>query len=226
MKRGFTLAEVLITLGIIGVVAAMTMPTLLQSYYNKITETRLAKFYSIMNQAIISASLKYGPPETWSDYWQNVQYDNENNLIPKAEQSKAVFEKYLSPYIKITTAKKINNYYYYLLADGSAFSFAYAQNSDIFFYPNNYVKSIKNRILGSNAFEFRFNAVGTGTNNKLHYKKGMLPFIAEWDEKEETLFTNTSYGCNPNSGNGAYCTELIRRNGWKIPKNYPRTIKY
>lgn len=28
MKKGFTLAEVLITLGIIGVVAAMTIPTL------------------------------------------------------------------------------------------------------------------------------------------------------------------------------------------------------
>ena len=30
MKQGFTLSEVLITLGIIGVVAAMTMPTLIQ----------------------------------------------------------------------------------------------------------------------------------------------------------------------------------------------------
>ena len=30
MKRGFTLAEVLITLGIIGVVAAMTMPSLMR----------------------------------------------------------------------------------------------------------------------------------------------------------------------------------------------------
>lgn len=30
MKKGFTLAEVLITLGIIGIVAAMTIPTLLQ----------------------------------------------------------------------------------------------------------------------------------------------------------------------------------------------------
>ena len=29
---GFTLAEVLITLGIIGVVAAMTLPTLIQNY--------------------------------------------------------------------------------------------------------------------------------------------------------------------------------------------------
>ena len=30
MKYGFTLAEVLITLGIIGVVAAMTIPTLIR----------------------------------------------------------------------------------------------------------------------------------------------------------------------------------------------------
>ena len=34
-KVGFTLAEVLITLGIIGVVAAMTIPTLMQKYYEK-----------------------------------------------------------------------------------------------------------------------------------------------------------------------------------------------
>ena len=54
---GFTLAEVLITLGIIGVVAAMTMPALVAAYNNHITEVRLKKFYSIMNQAIYSLLL-------------------------------------------------------------------------------------------------------------------------------------------------------------------------
>ena len=34
-KAGFTLAEVLITLGIIGVVAAMTIPTLMTAYQKK-----------------------------------------------------------------------------------------------------------------------------------------------------------------------------------------------
>ena len=34
-KRAFTLAEVLITLGIIGVVAAMTIPTLISNYQKK-----------------------------------------------------------------------------------------------------------------------------------------------------------------------------------------------
>ena len=39
----FTLAEVLITLGIIGIVAAMTMPSLIQNYQEKATVTRVKK---------------------------------------------------------------------------------------------------------------------------------------------------------------------------------------
>ena len=47
----FTLAEVLITLGIIGVVAAMTIPTLIQNQQNKVLQTQLKRTYSILNQA-------------------------------------------------------------------------------------------------------------------------------------------------------------------------------
>ena len=42
-KNAFTLAEVLITLGIIGVVAAMTLPILVNKYQKKIWETSFAK---------------------------------------------------------------------------------------------------------------------------------------------------------------------------------------
>ena len=38
---GFTLAEVLITLGIIGVVAALTLPSVIQKYQKKVTVERL-----------------------------------------------------------------------------------------------------------------------------------------------------------------------------------------
>lgn len=47
MKNGFTLAEVLITLGIIGVVAAMTMPTLIQKNQDKELISRIKKTYSM-----------------------------------------------------------------------------------------------------------------------------------------------------------------------------------
>ena len=59
-KKAFTLAEVLITLGIIGVVAAMTLPSLIQRNNNKVVETRLKKFYSAINQAIMMAEVDYG----------------------------------------------------------------------------------------------------------------------------------------------------------------------
>ncbi len=44
-KYGFTLAEVLITLGIIGVVAAMTLPNLIANYRSKVAVTQLKKMY-------------------------------------------------------------------------------------------------------------------------------------------------------------------------------------
>uniref|UniRef100_UPI004029013F type II secretion system protein n=1 Tax=Candidatus Scatousia sp. TaxID=3085663 RepID=UPI004029013F len=51
-KRGFTLAEVLITLGIIGVVAAMTLPALVNNNKNKELETRFRKSYSLLSQVL------------------------------------------------------------------------------------------------------------------------------------------------------------------------------
>lgn len=48
MRRGFTLAEVLITLGIIGVVAAMTIPTLVNNYKKRTYVVGLKKAYSAL----------------------------------------------------------------------------------------------------------------------------------------------------------------------------------
>ncbi len=47
-KFGFTLAEVLITLGIIGVVAAMTMPSLINKYKISQYETGIKRTYSVV----------------------------------------------------------------------------------------------------------------------------------------------------------------------------------
>ena len=52
MISAFTLAEVLVTLGIIGVVAAMTLPSVLSSRYEKENVVRLEKFVSTLSQAI------------------------------------------------------------------------------------------------------------------------------------------------------------------------------
>ena len=51
--KGFTLAEVLITLGIIGVVAAMTMPTLINSTQGAQYKTAFKKSLTVLSQAVV-----------------------------------------------------------------------------------------------------------------------------------------------------------------------------
>lgn len=51
-KDGFTLAEVLITLGIIGIVAAMTLPGLINKYEKNVTVNVLKKKYTNFNEAL------------------------------------------------------------------------------------------------------------------------------------------------------------------------------
>lgn len=50
LRRAFTLAEVVITLGIIGVVSAMTIPALITDMTNREMEARFNRTYSQLNQ--------------------------------------------------------------------------------------------------------------------------------------------------------------------------------
>lgn len=59
-KYGFTLAEVLITLGIIGIVAAMTIPTLISNTNGAKFRSQLKKTYSSLNQAGLMSKAQFG----------------------------------------------------------------------------------------------------------------------------------------------------------------------
>lgn len=54
-QNAFTLAEVLITLGIIGIVAAMTLPALITKYQEKVLKTQSKKSYALLSNALMSA---------------------------------------------------------------------------------------------------------------------------------------------------------------------------
>lgn len=58
-RSGFTLAEVLITLGIIGVVAAMTIPTLIQNTNSAKFSAQFKKSVSTLSQAAIMGQAQY-----------------------------------------------------------------------------------------------------------------------------------------------------------------------
>lgn len=61
----FTLAETLIVMGIIGVVAALTLPNLNSSTNNKEKIAKVKKLYSNLNDAYIRAVAVYGPLDEW-----------------------------------------------------------------------------------------------------------------------------------------------------------------
>lgn len=82
--KGFTLAEVLITLGIIGVVAAMTLPLLIAKYQKTVVLTSLKKNYAVLQSAAQYSVSKYGEPIYWDGLttWMGSTLC-ENNLCDK-----------------------------------------------------------------------------------------------------------------------------------------------
>lgn len=64
-KNAFTLAEMLITLGVIGVVSVLTIPNLIKNYYEKRTVSQLREVQSILSQALRQAEEEYGDVYGW-----------------------------------------------------------------------------------------------------------------------------------------------------------------
>mgnify|MGYP001089328034 CR=1 FL=1 len=88
LNKAFTLAEILITLGIIGVVAAITMPALITNYQKQVTVSQLKKSYSVLNQALQKSIQENGDLSNWESI------DGEPEV------------KYLLPYLKVVDFKK------------------------------------------------------------------------------------------------------------------------
>ena len=97
MKKnfGFTLAEVLITLAIIGVVAAMTLPTLVNKYQDRVNETRYKKAVSMLSQAVQLSMAEVDSPGnmTNTDLW-NCKDKNDIQANSRLEDFEQRCDKY------------------------------------------------------------------------------------------------------------------------------------
>ena len=226
-QPGFTLAEVLITLGIIGIVAALTMPTLIQNHRKQVIETRLKKFYSTVNQAVKLAEVDFGDKKLWYADLAGAQKDEDGNIIEGSSESEKWFKKYLAPYMQITKFETLpNGAFLAYLPDGSAFGPTEANTRDWFFYPSEPLKCRQNSDPnGSCRFIFCFyppkiDIVWNAAHWKYHTDKGFEPNKYRWDGTEAQLLTGCE-GTPTINHNHAFCTALIQYNNWKIPKDYP-----
>ena len=203
------------------------MPSLIQQHRKHVVETRLKKFYSVMNQAIGNINAEYGGFENWYPNYHVDVYqifeDGKWQIIARPEMVDAAFEKYFAKYLKISSAKKLetgNKLYY--LPDGSAFRMSPATNQDFVYFIKDAENCMnKENYMGSCAFYFNFRPGFNDNKNKFKYgkNKGLEPYIYDWDGQKDTLYN----GC---SNDGIYCAKLIQYNGWKIPDDYPKKYKF
>lgn len=91
-KRGFTLAETLITLAIIGVVAALTIPILVASYQKTQYVTQLKKVYSQFSEAVDRFLLDEGVEKVTNTDW--LYSDASEDLIEIESDLGKFFNKY------------------------------------------------------------------------------------------------------------------------------------
>ena len=227
-SNGFTLAEILITLGIIGIVAAMTMPSLIANYRSKVAVTQLKKMYSVMSQAMLFTVQKDG------------DYSSLDLAADNLENAKNWYNTALKPYLKITndcfnkagcwadTGTKtlnggnpkynsgnigigygiivfntIDGYAvsvdtYRAASDGNFFGTGLTDGSFIVIYVDINGQKLPN-VIGKDTFVFVFS------------DKGLIP-AGRYATDDEV-----NADCSK-TGNGYFCFEKIMRNGWEIDK--------
>lgn len=203
-KVAFTLAEVLITLGIIGVVAALTLPALISHYKKVETSSRIKKFYSVMSQAVIMSKEDNGDIEDWGI--------SAGGTFTSALDE--FFSRYFAPYIKYSDTKYVkdsssnqlivylNDGSYFYLTKGNCVDISYDVNGDK--APNEFGRD-----------KFKFLLCGENTYG--------------WCDGKHWC----SYYYNNNTRaqrlerckqDGMFCSGLLEYDNWEFNKDYPHRL--
>ena len=249
-RAAFTLAEVLITLGIIGVVAVMTLPTLIQNYQKHITVNRLKVNYNILNNAVRRAEADFGEITTWDELLNSYSTDYDGNKPAVKLQAASIIKKYLMPYLsgaQLTETKSLAQLGYkrpILNAKGSIFAPINA-TGPILTLKNGTVILISIDISNPDAegkkYLYGLNLVIDIDGPNGYNTKGKDVFLASLPYARNTrvmfhqnyrVFPNTrkmeiisinreDLKINCKTSNGNYCGALIQMDGWQIKDDYP-----
>jgi len=226
-RWGFTLAEVLITLGIIGVVCALTLPNLVASYQKHVTVEQLRVAYNLFSNVIEQAKLDYGDPIILPD-----------DISGYTSQ---MSEMYFEPYIKDVEAYPGSKIIYAKTPDKKNIftEFGIGENRKtmctpkgvcykLYRHATGYIRFIIDlngpkgpNIAGRDVFEFDM--------TPLDIKKcggGYHCIVAPhpYEEGSWSAFGVTIDGCcskTPSECNGKTCASKIIRDGWQIKDDYP-----
>ena len=222
-KHSFTLSEILITLVVIGIIAAFTVPVLINNHKRQVVETRLKYSYSLLNQVVKFAQSEYGEINSW-----NFEQTTE-------EFVKQYFMPYLTSELKDDGSNSIFSYFLLTFVNGIQWRITLHPYDEPRNEPANILIAVdingqnKPNKFGRDKFIFYITGGGASffnaaEGNTMRNVPGAGVYYDGYGYPKNTLLNDTYRGCKEKGGHsytGAFCTALIANNGWKIPDNYP-----
>ncbi len=223
-RSAFTLSEVLITLGIIGIVAALTIPSLLTNFKKRETVAKVKAAYSILSQAVKLSVEENGETSGWDT-------SVESEVMPK----------YILPYLTGATRLNIDSRKYTLKTLSStpgaygAYIIYVLQNGMFFSYRNlddGYPTIIvdinglnKPNVMGIDGFSFWIDPKTSSVvpAGAVCSRDALLNKNNGWCADIVPLAQTRA--CQRGEGwiyyRGGYCAALMQKDGWTISKDYP-----
>lgn len=222
-KLGFSLAEVLITLGIIGIVSALTMPALMTKIRNIQTEAILKENFAILTQMMLSANDNGGLSAP----------DTSNNI----DIFKDWFDTSILPYIKTTricydesgcwsnSVKKLNGQKANSYTTGCGLlTISFILPNGSFVCMDDFSDTRLITLFGVNttskySYVFYIDTNGALPPNTIGkdiylavFKEETASLVPAGDDMtEQDILRNCSL-----TGSGYWCLALVKKRGWKI----------
>ncbi len=195
----FTLAEVLLTMTIIGVVAAMTIPTLHYQRVKKEYTTKLKNFYSRMDNAILDMETDYG---SFRD-------------LRKPDNGKGYdwYMKYIDPYVGHQYVKDGNKVFY---SDGSLLTTFYSGVCLDVDYDVNGLKGPNRE--GYDMFRFLFCFT---TDNRKYWFGNDDIFFGSYGSGSVAAGASRDGMISKCQENAMWCTRLLQNDQWEFKSDYP-----
>lgn len=227
-RFAFTLAEVLITLGIIGVVASLTIPSVVEKYQKRIFATKVKQTYNLVSNALISSIQENGTPDTW-DFGSSVE-TNGNNPFNSSNHIEQMVNKYFLPYFINISFKKNSDGCYIILANGTTLTFLTdgAINNGIYTPSLLYITASFNGKTSpywshdrNYSREDLIMVVSTNTTDAPRLR--FFKWNGSADNDRDKIKSNSQYGCKKEIPvyNRFNCGALIQYDGWEVAPDYP-----
>lgn len=246
-KKAFTLSEVLITLGIIGVVAAITLPVLIQNYRKQVVLNKIKRTYTVLNNTLERAKADYGTNvNEWyipsGDDRTKSMYFVENYMLPYLNVLEYCKDQSLKPICKeavyyFNTTYEIigpvKSYHgtNFILTDGTNVYVHVGRGNASEPEGTNRVRidfDIDGVNSGKNTYGYDIFRVELGGDEGYNLKNNadknkFLPYLYTSDTPCDYYVGTQMHDCNKNAQKygGSSCLAYIVCNGWSFGNKYP-----